>query len=143
MRLSQGLEEDLVENTDINITPFIDVMLVLLIIFMVAAPLSTVDTPVTLPKAAGTAQARPDSRLMVTLTRDLGVQIDGQPVAAADLAARLAQTAAKDAQLPVFVAADEGVSYGALMGVMNSLRDAGFARIGLVGLERDPGSAAP
>lgn len=143
VRISQGLEEDLVENTDINITPFIDVMLVLLIIFMVAAPLSTVDTPVSLPKAAGQPAERPEKRLMVSLARDLSVTLDGAVVAPQTLPQRLTEAAEGDTSLPVFVSADEGVSYGALMELMNGLRDAGFSRIGLVGLERGKDQPLP
>lgn len=135
-QLPKGSEEDLVAQTDINITPFIDVMLVLLIIFMVAAPLSTVDTPVALPQGAGTPQDRPAEKLMLTLTLDGAVEIDGTFVAADALAARLADIRAKTPEIPVYLSADAGVSYGDLMGLMAVVSEAQFDKIGLVGLEQ-------
>ena len=140
--LPKGSEDDLVAQTDINITPFIDVMLVLLIIFMVAAPLSTVDTPVALPQGAGTPQERPAEKLMLTLTLGGAVEMDGTVVAADALAARLAEIRAKTPEIPVYLSADAGVSYGDLMGLMAVVSEAQFDKIGLVGLEQ-PIPAAP
>lgn len=140
--LPKGSEDDLVAQTDINITPFIDVMLVLLIIFMVAAPLSTVDTSVALPQGAGTPQERPAEKLMLTLTLGGAVEIDGTPVTPEALAARLAEVQAKAPDTPVYLSADAGVSYGDLMGLMSMVSEAQFTKIGLVGLEQ-PVPAAP
>jgi biopolymer transport protein ExbD len=134
--LPKGAEEDLVAQNDINITPFIDVMLVLLIIFMVAAPLSTVDTLVSLPQGAGAPAERPPERIMVSLALDGAVQVDGISVPRSALTARLADLAAQHAATPVYLSADQGVSYGDLMGLMAQLSKAQFREIGLVGLER-------
>src|SRR5579863_2627964 len=78
-------DDDFAETHDINVTPFIDVILVLLIIFMVAAPLSTVDLPVDLPTSTAVPQKRPDKPLYVTIKADLAVAIGETPVKRVDL----------------------------------------------------------
>jgi len=128
-------DDDLVENHEINVTPFIDVMLVLLIIFMVAAPLATVDINVDLPKSAATPQPRPDEPLYVTVDKDLGVAVGNDKVAQAELGSVLDQVTKGDKETRVFLRADQAVSYGDLMNVMNQLRMAGYLKIALVGLE--------
>jgi biopolymer transport protein ExbD len=134
MRLARG-DDDLAEAHEINVTPFIDVMLVLLIIFMVAAPLATVDIAVDLPASTAEPQPRPDSPVYLTLKSDLSLALGDDAVARDGLAASLdARTGAhKDER--IFVRADQGVSYGSLMELMNALRDAGYLRIALVGLD--------
>jgi len=127
--------DDLVENHDINVTPFIDVMLVLLIIFMVAAPLATVDINVDLPKSAATPQPRPDEPLYVTVDKDLGVAVGNDKVAQPELGSVLDRMTKGDKETRVFLRADQAVSYGDLMNVMNQLRIAGYLKIALVGLE--------
>jgi biopolymer transport protein ExbD len=136
IRISDGgAGDDLAETTEINITPFIDVMLVLLIIFMVAAPLSTVDMKVNLPKVAGTPEKRPVEKVMLTLQPDLTVMLDGKPVIADGLATALATATAGNLETPLYLGADAGVAYGDLMALMNKVNAAGFTKIGLVGLE--------
>src|SRR5262245_62818633 len=81
--------DDLAESHEINVTPFIDVMLVLLIIFMVAAPLSTVDVPVDLPVASAKQTPRPDKPLFVTVKADLSLAIGNDPVAGGGLGGAL------------------------------------------------------
>ncbi|AMB44195.1 MULTISPECIES: TonB system transport protein ExbD [Methylobacteriaceae] len=126
---------DLAENADINITPFIDVILVLLIIFMVAAPLSTVDVPVELPVSAAPQQPRPDKPIFVSVKADLGVALGEDAVARPALGAALDAATKGNKDERIFLRADKGVPYGELMGVMNLLRAAGYLKVGLVGLE--------
>jgi len=109
VRLDHGKDE-LDEVHEINVTPFIDVILVLLIIFMIAAPLATVDISVDLPSSTAQQQQQ--------------------------LSAVLEQTTNGDKQTRIFLRADKVVPYGELMEVMNLLRAAGFLKIALVGLEK-------
>src|SRR5699024_10755040 len=120
---------------EINVTPFIDVMLVLLIIFMVAAPLATVDINVDLPASSAPQAPRPDEPVWVTLKPDLTVAIGNEDVAEGALAAALTEATEGDTEARLFLRADESVAYGDLMALMNRLRDAGYLRIALVGLE--------
>lgn len=127
--------DDLTENHEINVTPFIDVMLVLLIIFMVAAPLATVDINVDLPKSAATPQPRPDEPLYVTVDKDLVVSVGNEKVSHVKLGSVLDRVTKGDKETRVFLRADQAVAYGDLMNVMNLLRMAGYLKIALVGLE--------
>jgi biopolymer transport protein ExbD len=133
-RLSHG-EDDLVETHEINVTPFIDVILVLLIIFMVAAPLATVDQPVDLPTSVAPPQPRPDKPLFVTVKADLSLAVGEDAVARDDLGSALVRASGGDHEQRVFVRADKAVTYGDLMAVMNALRSAGYLKVGLVALE--------
>jgi len=136
VRLDHG-SDDLGELHEINVTPFIDVMLVLLIIFMIAAPLATVDIAVDLPASTAQQTPRPDKPLFVTLKPDMSLMIDSDPVARAALGAALDRATGGDRTQRVFVRADKAVAYGELMGLMNALRDAGYLHVALVGLEAD------
>ena len=128
--------DDLEENHEINVTPFIDVILVLLIIFMVAAPLATVDVPVNLPTSAAKPQQRPDKPVFLTVKSDLSLVLNTVPVAGEALGAELERVTDGDHALPVLLRADKAVAYGDLMAVMNRLIDAGYAKVVLVGLDR-------
>jgi biopolymer transport protein ExbD len=135
VRLDHGKDE-LDEVHEINVTPFIDVILVLLIIFMIAAPLATVDISVDLPSSTAQQQSRPDKPLYLTVKPDLSLALGESPVARERLAAALEQTTNGDKQTRIFIRADKVVPYGELMEVMNLLRAAGFVKIALVGLEK-------
>ncbi|WP_019995898.1 TonB system transport protein ExbD [Aureimonas ureilytica] len=136
--LRSGDDDETGEVADINVTPFIDVVLVLLIIFMVAAPLSTVDVPVDLPVSNAQPQERPTEPLFLTVSDDLNLVMGEQPVERGALQAALdAKTGAKRDER-IFLRADETVAYGDLMEVMNLLRSAGYLKIALVGLESAP-----
>jgi biopolymer transport protein ExbD len=134
-------DEEFAEAHEINVTPFIDVMLVLLIIFMVAAPLSTVDLPVDLPSSTATPQKKPDKPVYITVKSDLSVAIGETPVKRRDLARTLETMpeAGKDHRL--FLRADRAVPYGELMEVLELLRQGGFLKVALVALEGVPDSA--
>jgi biopolymer transport protein ExbD len=130
-------EDDLVETHEINVTPFIDVMLVLLIIFMVAAPLATVDVSVDLPSSTAQAQPRPDKPVFLTVKPDLTLALNDEVVSREGLTAALDAATGGNHDERIFVRADKAVSYGDLMAVMNALRAAGYVKIALVGLQAD------
>jgi len=136
-RLDQG-DDDLAETHEINVTPFIDVILVLLIIFMVAAPLATVDVPVDLPSSSATPQPKPDKPLFLTVKSDLSLVIGDNPLGEAELGPALDQATSGDREQRIFLRADRTVDYGDLMKVMNDLRASGYLKIALVGLEGAP-----
>src|SRR5450631_2500640 len=136
VRLDHG-DDDLTEVHEINVTPFIDVILVLLIIFMIAAPLATLDISIDLPTSNAEQQPRPDKPLILTLKSDLSLMLDNRPVSRPALAASLTQATGGDKQQRVFLRADKAVSYGELMALMNELRTAGYLHVALVGLETD------
>ena len=127
--------DDLADNHDINVTPFIDVMLVLLIIFMVAAPLSTVDVAVDLPASNAQPQPRPGEPVFLTVKGDLTLAFGNDPIPRDALKATLDNKTQGNTEERVFLRADKSVSYGDLMEVMNLLRSAGYLKIALVGLE--------
>ena len=134
IRLDHGSDE-LLEVHDINVTPFIDVMLVLLIIFMVAAPLATVDVPVDLPAANVAQQKRPDKPVYLSIKADLTLAIGDDPVAPGALSATLDAATGTNKETRIFLRADRAVHYGDVMQVMNELRGDGYLKIALVALE--------
>jgi biopolymer transport protein ExbD len=136
LRLNHG-DEALREVHEINVTPFIDVILVLLIIFMIAAPLATVDISVDLPAASAERNPRPDKPLFLTLKSDLTLSIENDSVNRGALATALDKATAGDKEQRVFLRADKTVPYGELMTLMNELRTAGYLHVALVGLEAD------
>ncbi|WP_338699650.1 MULTISPECIES: TonB system transport protein ExbD [unclassified Bradyrhizobium] len=135
-------DDDFAESHEINVTPFIDVMLVLLIIFMVAAPLSTVDLPIDLPTSSATPQKKPDKPTYVSIKPDLTLAIGENSVKRADLANALDAVPEMSRDKYVFLRADRVVPYGELMGVMELLRAGGYTRVKLVTLEGVPGAPA-
>lgn len=141
-RFQQGLVDDLADNHEINVVPFIDIMLVLLIIFMVAAPLATVDVNVDLPSSTSEQAERPDEPLYLTLKPDLTLALGERTVARENLGDLLDRETDKDHETRIFLRADKSVDYGEFMEVMNLLRAAGYLKIALVGLEVGPAGAA-
>src|SRR6476661_5659882 len=115
-------EDEFSDAHEINVTQSIDVMLVLLIIFMVAAPRSPVDPPVDLPSSTATPQKKPDKPVDITVKSDLSVAVGETPVKRRDLARTLESVpgAGKDQRL--FLRADRAVPYGELMAVLELLR---------------------
>lgn len=134
VRMHHG-DDELAENHEINVTPFIDVMLVLLIIFMVAAPLATVDVKVDLPASTAQPQPRPDKPIFVTIKTDHTLALGDAPVSQDGLGAAIDQLSSGDKTQRIFLRADKTVDYDTLMLVMNSLRAAGYLKIALVGLD--------
>ncbi|MEW6089310.1 MAG: TonB system transport protein ExbD [Pseudomonadota bacterium] len=134
VRLDHG-DDELAETHEINVTPFIDVILVLLIVFMIAAPLATVDIPVDLPSANAEPQRRPTEPVFLSVRPDLSLALGEEPLDKASLAAALDAKTGGDREQRIFLRADKSVEYGSLMDVMNELRAAGYLKIALVGLE--------
>ena len=119
---------------EINVTPLVDVMLVLLIVFMVTAPLLKAGVPVELPDSRATALAEEADQLTISMTRDGKLYLDKAELAPGELADQLsAVTPGDDGKLPlVTLRADKGLDYGRVMGVMGELNRAGFTSISLV-----------
>ncbi|SDE87590.1 biopolymer transport protein ExbD [Paracoccus isoporae] len=134
--------DSLEENHEINVTPFIDVMLVLLIIFMVAAPLATVDINVDLPASRGSAAQRPDQPVWLTVAPDLSLTLGQDAVPEGGLAQALDALTGGDRETRIYLRADKSVSYGDVMAVMNRLRDTAYTKIALVGLDGNAAAAA-
>ena len=134
LHLKEG-DDDLAENHEINVTPFIDVMLVLLIIFMVAAPLATVDIKVDLPASTAKPAPRPEKPVFLSVKADQRLYLGEEPVTVEALGPTLDARTHNNKDTTIFFQADKGVDYGDLMSVMDALRAAGYLKVGLVGLE--------
>lgn len=128
-------DDELSESHDINITPFIDVMLVLLIIFMVAAPLSTVDIPVELPVAVAEPPQRPLKPVFITIAEDLSLSVGETESSFERLYIDVGIATLQKRDTRLYIRADKSVPYGEFIRVMNILRADGFLKIGLVGLD--------
>ena len=135
---SDNAEDEIAE---INVTPFIDVMLVLLIVFMIAAPLSTVDVAVNLPASSAPPADRPEDPLWLTLASDGQLQLGETPFAPEALVAALDAATLGKRDTPVFLHADRTIPYGNLMAVLDLLRDGGYLKIALVGLDGGGGAS--
>jgi biopolymer transport protein ExbD len=136
------IDGDLTETHEINVTPFIDVMLVLLVIFMVTAPLTTVDVPVTLPVADAAAKPPPEKPVFVTLQADLSTSVGDERVGRNDVASKIVTLTDGNRQTQIFLRADKTVSYDHLMDLLNVLGNAGYLRVALVGTDANTGDAA-
>ena len=117
---------------EINVTPVVDVMLVLLIIFMVTAPLLTVGVPLDLPKTTAAELQQPKEPIVLSLDRDGGTFIGNEPVAATDLKDRLSRLAAEDPERIVYVRGDRTISYAQLMDALGLVNTAGFTKVSLL-----------
>ncbi len=120
---------------DINVTPFVDVMLVLLIIFMVTAPLLVTGVPVELPESRANALEQPQEPIEIAIDQSGTTFIDGTPVASSELPARLEEIAgAQDAAKPrqIMLRGDTSISYGQMMRVMGELNRVGLNSVSLV-----------
>jgi biopolymer transport protein ExbD len=134
-RLDDG--DELNETHDINVTPFIDVILVLLIIFMIAAPLSTVDVAVDLPTSNAEPRPPPAKPITLTLKSDRSLRLENEALPREALATALDRASSSDKEQRILLRADKNVAYGDLMDLMNDLRTSGYLKIGLVGIESD------
>ena len=134
-QLGGSSDDEMAELHDINVTPFIDVVLVLLIVFMVAAPLVTVDVPVDLPSSTAPTQRRPDKPIYLTLKADASLLVGEAPVPRAALRTALDGASGGNKTQRVFLRADRTVPYSDLMAAMDLLRDAGYLKVALVTLE--------
>lgn len=125
------------QNADINVTPFVDVMLVLLIIFMVAAPLATVSVELKLPDAVAKPHPNPPKPVYISIQQQGSYYIGDRPTTLADLGDDLkAAVGARDpSKERIYIRADKQVRYGDFMKVMNALQDAGFYSVALVGTD--------
>ena len=117
---------------EINVTPMVDVMLVLLVIFMVTAPLLTVGVPVDLPKTTAAPITDPKPPVILSLNRRGEVFIGDERIDPADLAGRLSGLAAEDPTRIVYVRGDQTISYAQLMDALGKVNRAGFAKVSLV-----------
>lgn len=134
MRLNENLDDN-GEMHEINVTPFIDVMLVLLIIFMVAAPLATVDVKVNLPASSSQPQPRPEKPVYLTVKADKSMFLGNEPVTNDGMVAEITALTDGKKDTTIFFRADKTVDYETIMRVMDTLHQAGYLKIGLVGEE--------
>jgi biopolymer transport protein ExbD len=129
--------DEISEVHEINVTPFIDVMLVLLIIFMVVSPLATVDLKIDLPAARAAPEPRPEKPVFISLKADKSLYLAEQAVSLAQLAGQLDSQTGADKQTTLFFQADKQAQYEDVLAVMDTLRKAGYLKVGLVGREAE------
>jgi biopolymer transport protein ExbD len=131
------LDDDLRETHEINVTPFIDVMLVLLVIFMVVAPLATVQIPVDLPASTSEMRSRPDKPIYLTIKADHSLAVGNEAVPQDGLGLALERASGGDKTQRIYLRADKSVAYGELITLMDALRVAGYLKVALVAVEPD------
>jgi biopolymer transport protein TolR len=117
---------------EINVTPLVDVMLVLLIIFMITAPLMMAQLPIELPKTNAAELGKPKQPLIVSLDTKGQYYIDGKPIASVDLPAQLKTLAGQDPDQIVYVRADKAIPYGQVMALLGEVGQSGFYKISLI-----------
>ncbi len=125
--------------SEINVTPLVDVMLVLLIIFMVAAPLMTVGVPVQLPKTAAPKVTQPKQPIVVSIDETGQPFLDKEPLSEDTMVPRLKELAAQDPSQVVLVRGDRSVPYGRIIEIMGQVSAAGFGKVSLIA--QAPGGA--
>jgi len=125
---------------DINVTPLVDVMLVLLVVFMMAAPLMVQGVPIELPKNAGASLGRPARPVILSLTRDGSLYLRDEKLDRAELAGRLHALHTNEGDAIVYVRADRAIAYGEVMDVIGRFRTSGFTHVSLLS---QPGPAGP
>ena len=126
--------DDFEPSGEINVTPMIDVMLVLLLVFMIAAPISTVNVDVDLPSSTAKPVPPPDHPITVSIQRDLSLYIGDRRVAPFDLAVAMKQAGATSGST-IYLRIDKQVVYGETLSILDSLRHAGYTKVALVGIE--------
>jgi len=130
--------------SDINVTPFVDVMLVLLIIFMVTAPMMTQGVDVTLPEASsGPLPAEKEDLLIVTIDKNNGVFINKYPVEIEGLQQKIKKSLENQTDHQVYLRADKDVSYGFVVRVMSEIKNAGVEKLGMVTVPLDEMATVP
>jgi biopolymer transport protein TolR len=130
--------------SEINVTPMVDVMLVLLVIFMVTAPLLTVGVPVELPKTKAAAMTNQEEPLVVTVKKDGTIVLQDTPIELDSLGPRLAAITANKPDTSIYVRGDKDASYGIFAQVLAELQANGFGKVGLITDSKDaPSSKAP
>ncbi len=117
---------------DINVTPFVDVMLVLLIVFMVTAPLMTVGVPIDLPKTKAAEINDSDEPLVITLNKDGVIFIQESKIELESLTARLMAIAGNNSDIRIFIRGDKNLEYGTVMQVMGQITSSGFKKVALL-----------
>ena len=125
---------------EINVTPFVDVVLVLLIIFLITAPMMLGGIDVRVPKTQA-RNIQPEERLILTVTRDRGVFLENQPITLDRLSKVLGSMVKRNPKSAVFLKADEAVAYGTVMKVMDVIKRAGVDRVGMVTEPVGPGGS--
>jgi biopolymer transport protein TolR len=129
--------------SEINVTPMVDVMLVLLVIFMVTAPLLTVGVPVQLPKTKAAAMTNPDEPVVISVEKDGGVFLQETKIELDQLGPRLAAITANKPDTTIYVRADQETNYGMFAQVLAELQASGFSKVGLVTDSKTPGDTSP
>ena len=132
--------DEMTENHEINVTPLVDVMLVLLIIVMVASPLATVNVPVDLPSSSAAPQPQPNEPFYLTVQKDMSLTLGESDVVTLSALKPALDSALQGKDKRIYLRADKDLNYQDLMKVMNALVKAGYGQIALVGIELPAGS---